>query len=224
MKEHPILFKGEMVRAILAGRKTQTRRLVNPQPARLEKYPASEPWLGLDGVWYWKNGEVVYNQNAQKCPYGQPGDGLWVRESFFHEPAEDGLPSETIYRADMSAEVLAEEKRQGVPAHLRWVQSIHMPRKLSRINLMNESVRVERLQSISREDAAAEGMCYLAEIGFDMRMPKGPDKGLKVIQSHQWPEQNYARYIDAINGPGTWASNPWVWVIGFPAYQQAEAQ
>ncbi|MDD5397412.1 MAG: hypothetical protein PHW24_05170 [Candidatus Moranbacteria bacterium] len=142
MKEHPILFSGEMVWAILEGRKTQTRRVIKPQPNKLKteqgllfaQYPNDEYWYGL------------------KCNYGYAGDHLWVRESW--RPLDDDIsvsklgPGDTIYyRADYVGEAL-----DG-----KWRPSIHMPRWASRITLEIVNVRVERVQDISEEDAEAEG-------------------------------------------------------------------
>jgi len=85
VRERPILFSGEMVRAILEGRKTQARRVVTPQPDRGEKYEPSDPFLMDTGVWGWMNGVVTYPMNDRRCPYGQPGDRLWVREKHKRE-------------------------------------------------------------------------------------------------------------------------------------------
>ena len=144
-KERPILFSGEMVRAILEGRKTQTRRVISKQPLAGEnvRYNAD-------------NGYVLYGPEFMrqfvKCPYGQPSDRLWVRESW----ALDG--SRVVYMADLS--------RSG-QAWVKWKPSIHMRREYSRINLEITGVRVERLQDIKNKDAIAEGVSY------DVSKPQG---------------------------------------------------
>lgn len=133
MKERPILFSGPMVQAILAGRKTQTRRIVKPQSAVLTDQMAR----GF-GV----RPPTVENAAVIPCPYGQVGDRLWVREAWAVHPETGSL----LYRADDDA-----------PENTRWKPSIHMPRKHSRILLEVVGIKVERLQAISREDAQAEG-------------------------------------------------------------------
>lgn len=126
MKERPILFSGPMVRAILDGRKTQTRRVVKPRQGMLDD------WTGLP------------------CPYGKPGDRLWVRETCYFEQPH----GEVIYRADPGSEKALDPEFTG----LRWRPSIHMPRWASRITLEIVNVRVERLQDIRVDDARAEGV------------------------------------------------------------------
>lgn len=210
-KERPILFSGAMVRAILDGRKTQTRRVVKPQFAR-------RPVDVVDGVPSWDaptnyGGEVQMNTTCGKaCPYGKPGDRVWVREAFMHEPADycweasvsiPVRPATTIYRADSDP--------RGEAKGVGWKPSIHMPRKLCRLVLEITDVRVERLNDVSEEDAAAEGLCHDDSIPFNGPWFLGP------IES-----QGYASAIDAyrmvweqINGVGSWEINPWVWVVEF---------
>lgn len=180
MSEHPILFSGSMVRALLDGSKTQTRRVV--------KGVALE-WLGPDGF----TPEFVASPENHLCPYGQPGDRLWVREAFMHEPADycwqasvsiPSRPASTVYRADFPNSQPGEG----------WKPSIHMPRKLSRITLEITGVRVERLQDISDTDARAEGM------------------PATVANS---PRVWFASLWQSINGAESWDANPWVWVVEF---------
>ena len=139
MKERPILFNGPMVRAILDGRKTQTRRVVKPQPE-------TKPHNGVDDKWFSEYSDIK-NLGFLKhtCPFGQPGDRLWVREAFTEYP-QKGL----LYKADGC------NKKLGV--WWGWRPSIHMPRRASRIKLEVTDVRVERLQNISEEDIYAEGI------------------------------------------------------------------
>ena len=133
MKERPILFSGPMVQAILAGRKTQTRRIVKPQSAVLTDQMARGFGVRPPAV---ENAAVI------PCPYGQVGDRLWVREAWALHPETGNL----LYKAD-----------DGAPSDTRWRPSIHMPRKHSRLLLEVVGIKVERLQAISREDAQAEG-------------------------------------------------------------------
>ncbi|MCX7509460.1 ASCH domain-containing protein [Delftia tsuruhatensis] len=213
MKERPILFSGSMVRALLAGTKTQTRRVVKPQPD-------SRPGMECTRVLF-KNrkGDLVLDEAAEAkeprlcailCPYGQPGDRLWVREAFMHEPADycweasvsiPCRPAETVYRADFPNSQPGEG----------WKPSIHMPRKLSRISLEITGVRVERLQDINEQDAAAEGVATWAPGALS------PDS-LNADPSDQF------RWLwSSINGPDSWSANPWVWVVEFKRVQQASS-
>lgn len=184
MTERPILFSGAMVRAILAGTKSQTRRVV--------KGIALE-WLRPDGF----TPEFAAAPENGLCPYGAPGDRLWVREAFIHEPADycweasvsiPCQPASTVYRADFP------DSRPGEG----WKPSIHMPRNLSRITLEITGVRVERLQDISEADAIAEGI-------------ERPADGIPICNARQW----YQVLWGQINGPDSWGANPWVWCISF---------
>lgn len=141
MKERPILFSGEMVRAILEGRKTQTRRVIRDNllsrfdDLNLDSYSDRNPSYETEC------GQLVLMTDL--CPYGQVGDRLWVRETWAYCPYRDCF----FYRADN----FSEDK-------FKWKPSIHMIRAASRITLEITGVRVERLQDISEEDAIAEGM------------------------------------------------------------------
>lgn len=200
MKERPILMGAPMVRALLAGTKTQTRRAVKPQP--LGDKPRSA-WFE-PGVMGWAPPEIPSQAwHRVRCPYGQPGDRLWVREAFMHEPADyvweasvsiPCRPASTVYRADFH------ESQPGEG----WKPSIHMPRSLSRILLEITAVRVERLQDISEADAQAEGCAV------ECMTPTGDDSGSAIHGP-----SGYRALWDAINGAGAWAANPWVWVVEF---------
>lgn len=185
MKERPILFNAPMVRAILAGTKTQTRRVVMP--------PRKKGCHDLDALAQHQRG---------LCPYGRPGDRLWVREAW--RAFKDGaLYEDAGVEVDYRATPAAWAKDSDAP----WKPSIHMPRWASRITLEITDVRVERLQEIcaSANDILAEGIIYDADapvIG-----PCEADAGDLVEQfSDLW---------DSINSPGSWDENPWVWVIEF---------
>lgn len=133
MKERPILFSAPMVRAILDGRKTQTRRVVK---LRNGQYMPPSEKADING----------WRQMLRNCPYGQPGDRLWVRETHFD--AKRLNEGRILYRAD------------GDVSRFGWTPSIHMPRSASRITLEVTGVRVERLQDISEADAVAEGVVW----------------------------------------------------------------
>lgn len=223
MTDRPILFSGPMVRALLAGRKTQTRRVVKPQPPTPEAFRGS--LFGLDRAV--ADGVKLYSQNDYdrlpkhptdwsligsvgvartagfpvrfRCPYGGPGDRLWVRETW----CRADTPSGFAYCADTPEG--SDQRGMG------WRPSIHMPRAASRLTLEITDVRVERLQNISRDDAAAEGLVKL------------PASGRFVIeQGDQYfgsaahdPREVYAHLWERINGKGSWAANPWVWAVTF---------
>ena len=170
MKERPILFSAPMVRALLAGTKTQTRRIIKPQHLAFFNQDAAA---------------MLSDWNERPLPYGQPGDRLWVRETFGHfECNQHFKPGCNVYyRADGNCLELEP-----------WRPSIHMPRWASRITLEITSVRVERLQDISEADAIAEGVYT--------------DPACPAYDA-------YAQLWDEINGLGSWEANPWVWVIEF---------
>lgn len=185
MKERPILFSGPMVRALLAGTKTQTRRVVKMKHYhQIEERDDGSPW-----PWMY-DGEREEN-SWMHCPYGQPGDRLWVREAFCKIIGQSGGWIETDYRATYTHGF-----RLGDSLGIRkkWTPSIHMPRDASRITLELTGVRVERLQDISEADAQAEG-AYT-------------DPACPAYDA-------YRDVWEQINGPGSWAANPWVWAIEF---------
>ncbi len=204
MKETPILFSGPMVRALLAGQKTQTRRIIKPQPVPLRQC--------VDG-WRWK-GEH-HDFMIEVCPFGKPGDRLWVKETFFappkHEPKFAAIVADFIYRADYEYR----EPDRSVIAPYRWRPSIFCTRKASRITLEITSVRVERLNDISEADARAEG----AEI--QKETPGGWIICGPRIGSYK---EGYRWLWESINGAGSWDANPWVWVIEFRADKLREGK
>ena len=197
MKERPILFSAPMVRALLDGSKTQTRRVVKPQPPEVFDLKNHKTESGfVYAADYAKMTSDVEKQQRVRwdCPYGQPGDRLWVRETFGHFERNDTLKSgDTIYyRAD--GECLELQP---------WRPSIHMPRWASRILLEVTAVRVERLQDIRDSDALAEGIAPLDHPGAIFCPAKSA----------------YSDLWDSINGDGSWFQNPWVWVIEFKRVQ-----
>lgn len=199
MTERPILFSGSMVRAILEGRKTQTRRIVKHEiPQNLTHVRRLTNTNGDEGAVITEHPDMRAGQLAASvwCPYGKPGDRLWVRETHLIR----GAGAVADYRADFDhLDAVGHGALYG-----GWCPSIHMPRWASRITLEVVAVRVERLQDISREDAAAEGVC-IANEAYRFR-------GYGI---HRWPEQNFETLWNLINGPGSWDANPWVWVVEF---------
>ena len=179
MKERPILFSAPMVLALLAGRKTQTRRLL--KPGRFILPTGDEKWDYNGAALVREEGGGTSVYPLPFCPYGVPGDRLWVRETWCWYDGDYGRVCE--FRADNPD-----------PLALKWRSSIHLPRRLSRIDLELTDVRVQRLQDISREDAKAEGMC-----------------GCQTCS----PTEEYADVWNGINGAGSWDTNPWVWALTF---------
>lgn len=218
MKERPILFSAPMVRALLAGTKSQTRRIVKPMPKWASRFPVCNPSGMAAGhqIWWW-DGEFDRVGVAQDCPYGVPGDALWVREAHALIWPDENAPerdedNRVEYRADTDGRCLPGEwpdDERGNEDCPRWRPSIHMPRWASRITLRITDVRVERLNEISEADAEAEGA---PRGGFDedgrfYENPVGPDRGTY--------RAGYAGVWEHINGPGSWAANPWVWAVSF---------
>lgn len=201
MKERPILFSAPMVRALLNCTKSQTRRIVKPSHIKFFE-PSMNAAL-----------ERSPTLATAFCPYGQPGDRLWVREAFGigyddgngglsaipwtgSDPQRDGT---VVYRADFNEE--PDEPRRP------WKPSIHMPRWASRILLEITAVRVERLADISKDDAMAEGIVLQPDGGF----------GLADSTHYNFsdPTDSYCSLWESINGAGSWYANPWVWVVEF---------
>lgn len=228
MKERPIPCKAHEVRAILDGRKTQTRRIIKPQPSPcgLRKLKSGDiDATGFDpAFWY---GVDPFTE-ARKCPYGQPGDRLWVKESGWERPERtqrmmrEGADTwePFYYDADGLSDGEVEFfKAQGFKRR----PSIHMPRWASRITLEVESVRVESLTEIRERDARAEGIERIPRPEFgDYHWRNYGPPALINIGTHAEREVHYSDPIgsykslwNSINGQGSWDSNPWVWVIEF---------
>lgn len=235
----PILFSAPMVRALLEGRKTQTRRLANgvPEAPGIDEVVHANPrhaapYLdaycggtrtpenprGMTQWWCW------WTRDDRPCeqfkiPYGVPGDLLWVRETWCHTgtgvwsigDTYMAYDGEVVYRADLERNCV-------------WFPSIHMPRLFSRLTLEITNVRVERLQDISKADAEAEG------VEFETADPPF------YYVPHIWPHsitgvgveepggrhavRCYAKLWDHINGPGAWDANPWVVALSFNVHKQ----
>ena len=199
MKERPILFSGAMVRAILAGTKSQTRRIVKPQPTKTSGTHRGYPLPLMANDWAWPhprtsaattisnrpNGPLGWEIH---CPYGQPGDRLMC----YHCTHEH------------QSHYAATEDRGG----LLWRPSIHMPRWASRLTLEIVSVRVERLNDINEADAIAEGVTAVSSGGVTLFTTTG-------VNCFQTAKDAYAALWESINGPGSWDANPWVWVVEF---------
>lgn len=232
MKERPILFSAPMVRAILDGRKTQTRRIVkNPDSAI----------SGCDISALIDQSSVIESH----CPYGKVGDQLWVREKFQPLWAE-GFDWDSEKKPDYKIGFGYDISYPATDGIVEWIDgddnitdrcrpSIHMPRWASRIQLEITGVRVERLNDISEADAAAEGMiftdygltCFHQGAAGDVGNCPAPESHHQKRPGWSWKptthqDQCYhtAKYAfgnlwESINGAGSWEANPWVWVIEF---------
>jgi hypothetical protein len=199
MKERPILFKGEMVRAILEGRKTQTRRIVKPQPRRVD---GGVPFGDAPAWAHAEPGSMM-----MRCPHGKLGDRLWVKENWATSHHCDHLKPREI-DSDWRIHYAADGQIGGLLKR----SNIHMPRWASRITLEITGVRVERLQDISEADAKAEGVESLHDqfCVVEKWLPKTWETGdcgsNKFIFATLW---------QSINGDGSWDANPFVWVVEF---------
>nr|WP_233096891.1 hypothetical protein [Pseudomonas sp. MF6787] len=196
-----------MVRAILDGRKTVTRRAIKVQPHidASGNFCVGSSNYGQDGY-----GKPVTKHFVNGCcPYGKPGDRLWVRETFIdlrgtgveHHPAPDGPLQRYAYAADCRPGSHSDEARKDFG--LKYKPSIHMPRAACRILLEITEVRVERLQDISRADIRAEGLQCPPELASDDVSPNYRD----------WYPAAWRELWDSTGG--NWDSNPWVWVVEF---------
>ena len=212
MKERPILFNAPMVRALLAGTKTQTRRVVKPQPSNGWAFetPPVFGWItsthtkrGRFGAFLRRGiGTDFPEIDLIPCPYGQPGgDRLYVRETWAAPHAYDHLPPRLIPK-DARIHYAATEDRGG----LLWRPSIHMPRWASRITLEITGVRVERLQDISEADAVAEGCKPIR--------PELVQDGL-IVRPGRSAVEEFRLVWEQIHGGGSWEKNPFVWVVTF---------
>lgn len=222
MKERGIIFNAEMVRAILDGRKTQTRR------------PVKFPHIDRDAMCELSGNELAGELSAgnfRNSPYGKPGDRIWVRETWgvvSHQLDEDGRiqpwspdrPATAIHEMPFGSGYYSGHAIYAADGDFTWGDddgyedgrscwkpSIHMPRAACRILLEVTGVRVERLNSISQEDAQAEGM----ELTGWRPTYSDPDSGGEV-----WtPYDNFAQLWESIYGEDSWKANPWVWAIEF---------
>lgn len=224
MKERPILFSGEMVRAILDGRKSMTRRVMKVQPPSdgyslatciSTTWPKSEEgkshWVKVDNSRGFPN--IVENQGIYfSCPYGQVGDRLWVKETWVQAVTNKGPIDNVVYKADCL-------DKHGDYWHsvasdindVKWRSPIFMPRWASRITLEITELRVEKLQEISDEDALMEGVDKNMRSRFGY-VAKDSEEEFNFTQA----KSTFKLLWDSINAKKyPWDSNPYVWVIGF---------
>lgn len=220
-RERPILFSAPMVRSILYGHKTQTRRIIKPR-GRFSLFALDD-----DGKPMWTDSYILDPGNVdwrmRECPYGAPGDRLWVRETCRAMEQEDGTDG-VFYLADEMFRVIENSQE----AADRWmamshyggkrrsmagvsVPAIHMPRWASRITLAVTDVRVQRLREISGQDAVAEGAGLQDCYGPDCPNDLDGCNARGCFGAREW----YRDLWNTINGPGSWDANPFVWAITF---------
>lgn len=229
MKERPIIFNGEMVRAILEGRKTQTRRVIKPQPPLCKPpiykiEPCGQHWHGfLDH----QTEEAITTVSIGRCPYGVVGDRLWMREAIRRKglglyPLVRG--DNVTYLADLTpvmGEGPAGSYMGRALVNWQWkhrvLPSIHMPRWASRLTLEITNVRVEQVQDINENDVDAEGIFNEGGLHLAHCLHRIFHPDHKCSCGDRTPEEEFAILWDSINakrGFG-WDTNPWVWVLEF---------
>ena len=215
MRERPMLFNGAMVRAILEGRKTQTRRAIKAIPWLPGTNPDFSQAAAFQNAGEFRIAGSEEMTSGFRCPFGEVGDRLWVRETwvpgYHHEADEDGSKVSIIYRADNSersvaapsyelAERWGREFSEDGDSPPTWRPSIHMPRWAARLMVEITSVRVERLQAVSEADCRAEGAA-----GGHGAIPD---------YAYNATAREHFEHIWTSTG-GDWKANPWVWVVEF---------
>ncbi len=223
MKCRPILFTGAMVRALLAGSKTQTRRLMKPQPLHLTGSGRRVYKLrDFKKAWQHVPGVDESLDPYRDCPYGRPGDRLWVRETWGYTRQCDDIngPGDVVayaaghpwlvYEGEGKERRLRETSGGAImqPNHwcdrpAKWRPSIHMPRWASRIMLELTEIRAQRLQEISGHDVLAEGV------------DNGKSNPAMGVRWENMQRMAFEELWTSINGASSWAANPWVWAIAF---------
>lgn len=219
MKERGILFSAPMVRAILDGTKTQTRRAV-----KFRREPT--PYPGLERAWsaevhgqqVWVNSQTHHPQHISKhSPYGVPGDRLWVRETWALDPNEPAESRAVLFRA-------TDPGWDDSGSGLKWRPSIFMPRWASRITLEITEVRVQRLHDISEADIRAEGVtaeAVRALVGRDYITERVNEAFEQVVHIVDMSPRDLWRVgWSAINGAASWDANPWLWCLTFRRVQR----
>lgn len=236
MSEKPILFSGAMVRTLLRDEapKTQTRRVLATQPTNgwafenppvLGRITSTHPKKGCFGAFIRRGlGTDFPEIDLISCPYGRPGDRLWVRESFWgcDLPGYGDQPCVVYDDEWIDKEYLPTEARPWARKFGR-IPSIHMPRDCSRIDLEISDVRVERLQDISEADAIAEGIepHYAGWMPYKTMFYEAD--GVTPANFFRDPRDSYRSLWELINGAGSWDANPWVWCVSFKRIASVES-
>lgn len=200
----PILFSTEMVRSILSGCKKKTRRTrgleaINKNPSHWDIFESKN-----EGIFTLQHLDHTETYADVLCPYGQPGDILWVRETYGINELLPYIPEYVVYKTDFNPEDMIAWK---------WKPSIHMPFEAARIFLRIKSVRVERLQDITEKDAISEGIKVL-----NSSIPPNIVYQAPILNHHGCSfhaKSEFGTLWESINGRGSWRENPWVWVVEF---------
>lgn len=213
-RQLPIIFTGSSIPSIKALRKTQTRRIVKGQPAYHHTHSSVDYMPDEDKFYWWWGSYTQTIYHDAKCPYGKKGDQLWVRESFCYAWNEDDSLADkngkAVFDKKDAHRYFAADPNPGLEA--KWIPSIHMPKWAARLWLENiADARVEHLNDISEADALAEGVVKLPATGRFAPFEGAQYFGLtfntaKDAFRHLW---------ETLHGPGSWAANPFVWVITF---------
>ena len=228
MKERSLIAKPWEVRPFLEGRKTRLRRVVK-LPSHIKHHELDLTRMqdgypdGVRPIWGDDNEPNLF---STRNPYGQPGDRLWVKETYMPDPPRDGTWCSVAWEDDMRLDEIPERYRiakhvihrasWGGVETVGWKPSIHMPRWASRITLEIVSVHVERLNEITEEDAKAEGIEEIKSLPIVRGATRSKcwrDYGIGV--GFFQPVQSFRSLWESINGPGSWDANPWVWVVEF---------
>lgn len=213
MKQTPILFSTPMVQAILEGRKTMTRRVINPQPDDITDY----------------GDRIVWNPDVIKCPYGEVGDRIWVRETHKIRFNKTTNKYQAMYKCgpirNVSPEKISSDtlKKLALIDPNKWRPSIFLFKEFSRILLQIKNIRAERLQDISQDDARAEGIDdFTGHLGISptyrnyMHHPKKSEAAQRAWEvCADDAIHSFKTLWQSINGKESWDANPWVWVVGF---------
>jgi hypothetical protein len=233
VKARPIMMGARSVRNLLAGKKTQTRRIVKP-PAPADAKDAGV--IGSDsasnGLWFWLDSTDILDAGSLgdefRCPYGVPGDLLWVREKFCRAADLENDEARHWWGCDKHrhcAYAADDEVAAMEEFHPPWTSSMRMPRSLSRLTLRVTNVLVERVQSITKDDILAEGVRIpvAADHGGVLIALSGKNAPAKWLTADQVKSgdvvamlrAHWASLWDDVNGTGAWERNDWVWKVSF---------
>jgi hypothetical protein len=239
MKERPIIMGAESVRAILEGRKTQTRRVIDPHKYNIGGWDMPRTKEDIEaGYPVAENADGDFVSVVDWCPYGRVGDRLWVRETVFfetfHQQSDEELERDG-FNPNIGVWVYRADNHDYPTITANWTSPMFMPRIASRITLEITDIRVERVQDISEEDALAEGVisddeyaywagednlfpCPRCE-GYQVHNAFGHDYGITEVDCTYCDTQKkrYRIVWDSLNAKRgyPWESNPWVWVVSF---------
>jgi hypothetical protein len=228
IKYRPILFNSQMVQALLAGKKTQTRRVVKPGPPPCQT--TADAMYAYRHGWRYAGVDYAFERDLETCPYGKPGDRLWVREAM--RITDCGL----VYGVDKAPIQNMPEGWENIPRRPH-VTAMFMPRWASRITLEITEVRVQRLQEIGEEDAITEGVESVDQERDEHDLSICPqcggtglytyfsgnggacfDTDCTLCDTHL---KRYKHLWNSINGLDSWHKNPWVWAVSFKATPNA---